>query len=174
MIESRGNDNRTVTSSNGVLTSDITNAVIEYKSIEWITTRYPVTEDEIFEAIDYFADTTEDAIDHKSIKFKNHGTPDDIDLETRMITDSMFFKVVQYGKVLYPELTCFDVLYSKGLAGMIADVYTDLEKGITDFEVSPAHNAVYTGVRNELGDLPPSQVLENFDRDNYNNGKYSE
>jgi uncharacterized protein (DUF433 family) len=171
MIESRGHDGIPVTSNRGVMVSEIGNAIIMYKSLDWICQRFPITEDEVFEVIDYYADTLEETINHKSIKFRNHGTAEDIDLETRMITDGVFYKVVQYGKIMYPEYTEFDDLYSNGLSALIADVYYDLERGVFDFETSPVHNAIYTGVRNELGDLPPDQVLANFNRQDYEKRK---
>lgn len=171
MIESRGNDNKVVTSAHGVLVEDIAKAVIEYKTLDWICNRYPVSVDEVFEVIDYLADTLEDSINFKSIKFKNLGTPDDIDLETRMITDGVYFKVLQYGKILYPEVEVFEDLYAKGLSSFIADIYTDLDNGNTDFEYSPIHNAIYHGVTAELGDLTPAEVLANFDFEEYINRK---
>ena len=54
-IETRGK-NILVTSGHGVLVVNIADQIIEGKSIDWLTKRFPISEQEVWEVIDHYAD----------------------------------------------------------------------------------------------------------------------
>ena len=56
MINTKGPRNIHVVARNNVPVSDICDCVAEHKPLDWIMSRYLVTEDEVFECIDAYID----------------------------------------------------------------------------------------------------------------------
>lgn len=160
-IESRGNRNTLVISGSAVPVDDIAEAVISRKKLDYICNRYPVTVDEVFEAIDVVADSGKHYED--GITLINRGDDVDIEIETISVTDTVFFAMISYGHTVKPSALDFDEIYNIGLKRAIKDIYSDLAQGASYFETSDLHNAVYESLIRELGHINPETILASLD-----------
>ena len=161
-IETRGHDNILVVSGSAVPVEDIANSVIERKKLDWICNRFPVTVDEVFECIDTIADNAPSASFKGGITLYNTGSPDDMQIETISVNDTVYFSLISYGHTLDPAGLDFDIIYNKGLVGVIKDIYTDLAQNADYFESSDLHSCVYDSILAEIGHVDAAQVLESL------------
>ncbi len=144
-ISARGPKNHLVLQRSGILIKEIWDAIADHKDTAWLKTRYPITDDEIFECIDALVDLTEpDKKDFIELVCVRTGdAPNDVELETRGITDRVFFSVVSYAKALYNDETDIQLLYTKGLMMLINDCLTDISGGSTAYQECELHSKVY-------------------------------
>lgn len=162
-IESK-DTNILVTTQHSVLISDVANAVIDNKSIDWIQQRYPVTVNEVFEVIDFYADKFDD-FDDQSIDLQNLGSDTDVELECKSISDGMFFNILSYGRQFFPSENRFPWLFKFGLHTILIEVFTDLSNGNTNFESSQLHTVIYEAIKDSISKLTPEEILENLNDD---------
>jgi len=168
-LETRGK-NIVVTSGRGVLVVDIADQIIEGKSVEWLTKRFPITEDEVWEVIDYYADKVKD--DDKNFELTNVGfTQDDFDIEVSKVSDTIFFGLIRFGKLYHPNLIDFKMLFTKGLEGVIVEICNDLKEDSYVFESSDLHSLVYNQLEAVLGSkFDPEEVLQGLEVEQYRKG----
>lgn len=159
-IETRGNDNFLVLSKSAVPVDDVCSAVIDRKKLDWICNRFPVSVDEVFECIETAAD--EGTNYAGGLSLINTGTPDDIDLETLSVNDTVYFGLIAYGHSIKPDALDFDQIYNIGLINVIKDIYTDLAQNASYFDNSDLHNCVYEALLTEIGNVDPDVILENL------------
>lgn len=160
-IESRGNQNTLVVSGSAVPVSEIADAVIDRKKLDYICSKYPVTVDEVFEAIDVIADTGK--YYEGGITLMNRGDDLDIELETISVNDTVFFAMIAYGHSVNPAALNFDEIYNIGLSRAIKDIYSDLAQGATYFESSELHSAIYESLITEIGHIDPETILASLE-----------
>ena len=171
-LQTRGN-NIVVTGRRGVVVSDIAESIINSKPLEWIKNRFPVNDEEVFEVIDYYGDKLEGTISDGCLTLLNRGTIEDIDLEVTHISDAMFFKLLQYGRIFYPSELRFEWIFQGGLEMAIIEIFKDIEAGNRDFESSDFHNYVYEAVSDSVGkDINATEVLKSLPVGLYNERKH--
>jgi len=156
-----------VTSKHSVLISDVADEVTRNKSIEWLQRRFPVTEAEIFEIIDFYADKF-DEHDETSIDLQNIGNAVDIDLECKSVSDGMFFNILSYGKQFFPNENRFPMLFKYGLHTIVIECMTDIKNGNKDFESSSMHVAVYDTIKEIVSELSPDEIINSLNEDMVN------
>ena len=169
-LETRGN-NVVVTSGNGVLVSDIADSLIDGKEFTWMMNRFPVSYEELWEVIDFYAEKVPTRDDN--FELHNLGTDTDIDIEVSKVSDHMFFALVAFGKVFVPQSDDLKYLFSRGLEMTIIEVCEELlETGSID-GTSNMHSIVHNELTNVIGQFDPSEVLASItseiNDDDYNN-----
>ena len=160
MIASR--NNHLVVGKRAVLIRDITDSVCARNSIDFITRRYPVDATEVWECIDTVADI--DRIG-RGVHLKVSNTSQDrqnINLETVQISDTVFSKVIQFGKIFLPESNDFNELFDKGFIKLATEVYGDLTQGVTTFEESDVHVVIYKAIDDAIGDTLGNDEMYNL------------
>ncbi len=147
-ISNRGPRNILVLDRSGVQVTDVCDAIAEYKDIEWVTQRYPVTVDEVFECIDAFVDLAKPSKKDKlELDFVDDPvSSDDLDVQATAITDRIYFLIISYAKSILNDCESVDDLFRYGLELIIVDCLEDLEKGERDFENSEVHSVVFNAL----------------------------
>jgi hypothetical protein len=172
-ISARGPKNHLVLERTGVLIKEIWDAVADHKDIDWLTQRYPVTADEVFECMDALVDLTDDD-DKDFIKLNctNGSSFETLELEAVGITDRVFFSVVGYGKALNSESTDIQDLFSYGLMLIINDCLADIKSGVSDYKNSHLHNLVYNAFVDAYSQIAPvDSIMDIIDRGTFNSVK---
>ena len=165
MLDTRGHLNTVVVLPGAVPVEQICNAVVDRKNLDWICNKYPVTVEDVFDCIDYIADTSKPSTFVRGITFLNSGDGVDFDIETISVNDTVFFAMISFGHGIKPEALAFDEIYNVGLVQVIKDIYTDLAQDAKYFESSDLHNAVHEALREEIGDVDPQQILTSLKGD---------
>lgn len=166
-LETRGK-NVVVTSGNGVIVTDIADSLIEGKSFEWLQKRYPVSYEEIWEVVDYYADKV--PAKDKNFKLENVGSDTDIDIEVSKVSDTMYFGLINFGKVFLPQSDNTKLLFTKGLEMVITEVCEELLDNGDISEASNLHTVVYNELTNVIGQFDPSDVLASMTFDDNETG----
>ena len=164
-LETRGHLNTVVVLPSAVPVQEICSAVIDRKTLDWICRKYPVSVDDVFDCIDYVADTAKPSTFIRGIKFLNSGDEVDFDIETISVNDTVFFSMISFGHGIKTEALSFDEIYNIGLVQVIKDIYNDLAQDAKYFESSDLHNAVYEALYEEIGDVDPQQILSSLKGD---------
>ena len=121
---------------------EITDCIVERNELEVICKKYPISKEEVFECLDAIADL--DSITSRDrLKCKNIGTNEDIQIQTVSITDNLFLKIVQFGKVINDNLEDFNKLFDVGFLNLAYECYEDIHNGHRQFENSELHTIVY-------------------------------
>tara|TARA_X000000950_G_scaffold272835_1_gene355921 strand:+ start:1988 stop:2497 length:510 start_codon:yes stop_codon:yes gene_type:complete len=157
MISSR--NNHLVIGKRAVLVRDVVDSVCARNSVDFITRRFPVNLQEIWECIDAIAD-----IDRlgRGVHLKVNNSSNDrqnINLETIQISDIFFIKTVQYGKVFLPDSNNFNTLFDTGFIKLATEVYGDLVEGSNTFEESDLHVVIYKAIDNAIGDTLSNEEM---------------
>lgn len=163
MISSRNGN--LIYGKRAVLVRDVVDSVCDRKDMDWLTKRYPLLEQDILECIDCIADL-ETLGKGEHIRLKNTGDSQDIQLETVSISDKIFLKLIQYGRIFYPECTNLDLLYDKGFRVCSIEIFEDLVNNNNNFENSEIHSEIYDAYINCLGNDINSQLLLNLLKEN--------
>jgi hypothetical protein len=175
-IVARGPANILVIQRNGVPLKEICDAVAEHKLMSWIKTRYNITNDELFDCLDTYADLLEkhnqNALTLEVIFNVNNRIAA---IETMGINDRMYFSVLCYSRKLFPNLDSFKNLYVKGMKLIIVEVLMDVKHDLrANIENRPFMHGValaalekaiertvdHTNVQDILDDLDYMSVLE--------------
>lgn len=148
-ISNRGPRNILVLDRTGVQVTDVCDAIAEYKDITWVTQRYPVTVDEIFECIDAFVDLAKPSKrDKLELDFVDDPKEADVDLDVQAtaITDRIYFLIISYAKSILQDCDSIDDLFRFGLELIIVDCLEEVEKDSRNFENSEVHYIVFTAL----------------------------
>ncbi|MDA8842143.1 hypothetical protein N9N08_00525 [bacterium] len=128
---------------------EITECIVERQELEKICNKYPVTEEDVFESLDAIADL--DSINSRDrLKCKNVGNLEDIQIQTVSITDNLFLKIVQYGRVVNDKVTDFNKLFDIGFLNLAYECYEDIHNGHRQFENSEIHIIVFDAVESMI------------------------
>lgn len=176
-ITARGPRNHLVLERSGILIKEIWDAIADHKDTAWIKTRYPINDEEIFECIDALVDLTEpDDKDFIELTCTRTGDgPNDVELETRGITDRIFFSVVSYAKSVYVEDTDIQLLYTKGLMMLINDCLNDISNGVSTYLESDLHTKIYEAFVNAYGKVGSvDDILSILDKDTLFKSKHND
>lgn len=124
---------------------EITDCIVERNEVQDICKKYPVNPDEVFECLDAIADL--DSISSRDrMKCKNVGTEDDIQIQTVSITDNLFLKIVQYGRIFNNKVTDFNKLFDIGFLNLAFECYEDIHNGHREFENSDLHTVIFDAI----------------------------
>ena len=148
-ISNRGPQNILVLDRTGVQIIDVCDAITEYKDITWVTQRYPITVDEIFECIDAFVDLAKPSKKDKlELDFADDSNSTDVDLDVQAtaITDRIYFLIISYAKSILHGCETIDDLFRYGLELIIVDCLEEIEKGEQSFENSEVHSIVFNAL----------------------------
>ena len=148
-ISNRGPQNILVLDRTGVQIIDVCDAITEYKDITWVTQRYPITVDEIFECIDAFVDLAKPSKKDKlELDFADNSNSTDVDLDVQAtaITDRIYFLIISYAKSILHDCETIDDLFRYGLELIIVDCLEEIEKGEQSFENSEVHSIVFNAL----------------------------
>jgi len=138
-----------VTGKFSVPVREITECIIERQELENITKKYPVNEKEVFECLDAVADL--DTFSSKDkLKLKNVGTEEDMQVQTVAITDNLFLKIIQYGRIFSQTEKDFNKLFDIGFLNLSFECYEDLKNGHREFENSELHSIVFEAFENMI------------------------
>lgn len=128
---------------------EITDCIVERNELETICKKYPVSKNEVFECLDAIADL--DSITSRDrLKCKNIGTNEDIQIQTVSITDNLFLKIVQFGRVINDNLDDFNKLFDVGFLNLAYECYEDIHNGHRQFENSELHTIVFDAVESMI------------------------
>ncbi len=157
MISSR--NNHLVVGKRAILVRDVVDQVCARQTMEFLSKRFPIDTFEVWECIDTIADI--DTIGRGThLKVINNSTDrQDIKLETVQISDILFIKVIQFGKIFLPESNDFNKLFDKGFVKLAVEVYGDLTNGVTTFEESDIHVIVYKAIDEAIGYTLTNEAL---------------
>ena len=125
---------------------EVTNAICDRFSMEWICTRYPLTPLEVMECIDCVSDLDKlDAGIHLQLENVNEEVGK-LTIEARQMSDVYCLKAIQYGKVFLESEYDFDILYDKGFRMCAIESFEDELNGSVTFQSSDLHNIVYNAI----------------------------
>lgn len=167
MISTRGPENVVVLDRSRVPVDEVCEAVAEHKPLNWIKTRYPVTDDEIFQCLETFIDITAPVNgDMLELRLRDPSTPSRLfDMETVLISDRVYFAILTYARVLAPECNDIHMLYRIGIESILVECLMDIKKDEVALDeadglyrvVFEAFKKVYTGLENDV-----DRLLEQF------------
>lgn len=140
---------------------EITDCIVERNELETICKKYPISKNEVFECLDAIADL--DSINSRDrLKCKNIGTNEDIQIQTVSITDNLFLKIVQFGRVINDKLEDFNKLFDLGFLNLAYECYEDIHNGHRQFENSELHTIVFDAVESMVDGQIPMEDLYNL------------
>ena len=114
MIETRNATNTLVLSRSGVNIWNIADMLLQKKSFEFLSSRFPINKEEIFAVIDCVADIKSKHVEG-DIEFRDIGEEGMITLETISISEGMYFNIINFARIWYPHTDNLNFLYEKGL-----------------------------------------------------------
>ena len=159
MIKTR--NNTLVIGKMSVPVRNITDSIIERKSMDYITKRFPVSAQEVFECVDAIADIeTFNGTGHLSVR--NNGSNDEIVLECTAISDVLWLKLIQYGRVFKSDVDAFHLLFDKGFRMCAIECLDDIVNDRTDFESSELHNIVFDSITSVINNNINYQTMLNL------------
>ena len=124
---------------------NITDSIVERKNMNYITKRFPVSVDEVFDCVDCIADIeTFNGTGHLSVR--NNGSNNEIVLECTAISDVLWLKLIQYGRIFKSDVEEFHLLFDKGFRMCAIECLDDIVNDRTDFESSELHNIVFDAI----------------------------
>jgi|TARA_R110001592_G_scaffold132997_16_gene348086 hypothetical protein len=162
MISTRNATRTLVVGKHAVPVRDITEAVCDREELDYILKRFPISKDEVFESIDAVSDLDPlNAGTH--LKVEDISTEEDIiTLNVLTVSDIMYLKLVQYGRVVLPKEVRFNVLFDYGLMESALDCYSDIANGNDSFMSSEMHETVYNAVQKACSDTYSTDQLLNL------------
>jgi len=172
MIETRNATNTMVLSRSGVNIWNIADMLLEKKSFEFLMNRFPVTREEIFAVIDVVADSKCNHVEG-DIEFRDIGIDGHVSLETISISEGMYFNIISFARIWYPEEDNLTFLYEKGLSYILIEIFTDISNGVDTYIDNDLHDIVYHAVKYAVGPITdPNFILSGLPIEEYNQIKY--
>jgi hypothetical protein len=157
MIKTKGPLNIHVVARNNVPVDDVCDAVAEHKTLEWIQTRYMVTEDEVFECLDTYVDLTEKKSFHLELSCIADPENSNIyGIETSVINDKMYFSVLLYGRLFF-ETRNLQELFTYALNLIIIESVMDLKQA-EPTDPNSMHSVVLDAFRQSYGDIDETNI----------------
>ena len=157
MIKTKGPHNIHVIARNNVPVNEICDAVAEHKNIEWIKSRYMITEDELFECLDTYVDLAEKSHFHLKLScIADAGGTDIYGIETSEINDKMYFSILNYGRIFF-ETRNLQELFTYALNLIIIESVLDFkDNSVTDPD--SMHGVVFEAFKDTYGVIDDSNV----------------
>lgn len=164
-ISSRGHDRILVLDSCAVPVVEMFESLINFRSIDEITRRYPVNVDEIFECADACLDmsplTDDDFIEFECVALDDpDADEEEFNLNTVRISDHVYISVITHARNFYPEVNDIDKLYIDGLYLILAECVVELSQGHEFFRHSELHSIVFNGFKKAF----PMDVMESLEK----------
>ena len=157
MIKTKGPRNIHVIARNNVPVSDICDCVAEHKPLDWIMSRYLVTEDEVFECIDAYIDFAEKK--PYMLELRCAADPDDANIhgiETSQINDKMYFSILTYGRLFF-DIKPLQDLFTYALNLVIIESVLDLKENVV-VDADSMHGVVLAAFKQSYGDIDHTNI----------------
>ena len=136
---------------------EVTNAICDRASIDYICQRYPLTPIQVMECLDAVADIDKLDAGHHLVLRNGSDNTGEVTIEITSISDIFFLKVIQYGRVFLEQEENFNLLYDKGFRMCAIETFEDILNGSVGFESSDLHVIVYNSIMEIVDD--------NFDKE---------
>ena len=157
MIKTKGPRNIHVIARNNVPISDICDCVAEHKTLDWITSRYLITEDEVFECLDTYVDLFEKKPYMLKLRCVADSQGSDIyGIETSEINDKMYFSILIYGRLFF-NIESLQELFTYALNLVIIETILDLKENIVVDEDS-MHGVVLNAFKKSYGEVNHTNI----------------
>jgi len=157
MIKTKGPRNIHVIARNSVPVSDICDCVAEHKTLEWITNRYLISEEEVFECLDTYVDLFEKKPYMLKLSCTADSNGSDIyGIETSEINDKMYFSILIYGRLFF-DIKSLQELFTYALNLVIIEAVLDLKENIKVDEDS-MHGVVLNAFKQSYGDVDQTNI----------------
>ena len=146
MIKTKGPHNIHVVARNNVPVNDVCDAIAEHKTLEWVQTRYMITEDEVFGCLDTYVDLTEKKPFHLELSCIADPEKSNIyGIETSAINDKMYFNEIMEGRYEpAPDATAFPNDSQDRYEGMLV-VRSEL-RSMCSHHHQPVSGVAYIGI----------------------------
>ena len=172
MIETRNATNTLVLSKSGINIWNISDLLLQKKSFDFLQKRFPISREEIFAVIDCVADVRSKHV-AGDIEFRDIGEEGMITLETISLSEGMYFNVINFARIWYPDIDDLDFLFEKGLSYLLIEIYTDINNNVTTFMDSDLHDVIHQAVKLSVGPIDdPNFILSGLPGKEYNELKY--
>lgn len=132
---------------------DIIDELIQTRDLDRVTARYPVTTDEVFEAIEIYVDQSRRFNDDSILEFHtiNKAYLPDAEIEIVRISELVFLDILQYsylkhrsGEFDHHNDGNLETLFTDGLYAIIREICQDyLYQNIKVMDSSDIHNTVF-------------------------------
>jgi len=159
MIERREGTGTLVLEKSGVPIYDVADAIIEYYNIESVCEKFPISKEEVFEVVDAMTGIL-DGWEDGDIKLTNNGDVTNINLQTEIVSDTLFFHLLSYGRTENTESDDFDELYRTGLGKIVGEIFSGMVHEDFDVTDSPMHRAIYNALVVTIGDNIKEIIIE--------------
>lgn len=142
MISVRGPECILVVDRTAVPVLAVCDAAIKSKTLDEITSKLPVTEQELFAAIDAFVAVTTLG-DNDYIKFHCNKDDEDVSVDTVSVTDTIYLNALVFGREQRPNEQNLYALYAYGIESIMFDCLLDISNGDRYYMSSSLHSKVY-------------------------------
>lgn len=154
MISVRGPDRILVVDRTAVPVSTVCDAVTTSKSVGDIINCLPITEQEVFAAVDAVV-SLNSISDRDYIRFQCDREQDEVSVDTVAVTDTVYLNALIFGKEQRPTEQDLYTLYAYGIESIMFDCLLDISNGDCYYKNSDLHSMVYESFCQAFG--KPSQ-----------------
>lgn len=147
--------------------TEVIDYLLEHRNAERAATRFNLTLDELFHAIDFWTDINQLG-PGSYLALSNEGDIENIRLDTTNVTSDVWLGLVNYARMFYPTDTNIEDLYQQGIRLITLECYIDLKAGQNNYITSDLHNLVFEAVVNAIGTkFDPEEMLNMLGIDEY-------
>jgi len=146
---------------------DIISDVLDRRRMDWITNRYPVTEADVLDAVDYLADHY-DFDGSNLINLRIEIREGFLEIQPTSVSDSIFLKLIQFGRIFTPKDTNIESLFNKGFLNCVIESIEAKLEGSLDTQIDNLHGIIYNSVKKALSDsdLTDQAILDLLKEEN--------
>lgn len=159
MISVRGPQQILVVDRVAVPVTAVCDAVIDLRTKSEVRSVLPITESELFGAIDAMVNIV--GINHRDyINFSCDRQLEDITVETDSVTDNVYLSALLFGYDLRPQEDHLFSLYAHGVESIMYDCLLDCSHGSTHYMHSELHSLIYDAFCKAFGEPTPDEILK--------------
>ena len=139
---------------------NVTEYILSRYTLEEISKRFPVTNDEIFECLDAIADHDTIQVNDRLVVVNQSTDKDNILLVTTNISDIIFLKVLQFGHLKTPNENDLNKLFDIGFRELAIESFEDkiAGRGVVE-ESSEIHSIVSSAIENAIPEITTEEIL---------------
>lgn len=160
-IQSRGNRGQHLVTRGAVPVQLVVEHIRTNKDIEAACKRFNLTPDDVFECIDFWADSNQPNSE-SYVVVENYGTASDIKIGAKSISDDLWFGLISYARMFYPNDLDLGILLQQGLRIVVLECYMDIYTGNRNYTHSDLHNTVFEAVVDAVGKPYDTQEALDF------------
>ena len=152
MIETRGKEKTLVVANSAVPVFDVCESITRLTDVEELQTKFPISEEEIFECVETFLSLPQHAIDDARDAIEFTYDSESKNFNFKSITDVLYFNLVLFGRIYEPKEKNFVRLTVVGLKNVLLECLTDMSKGNMSFKEIPMHNLIFNYLLSTSGE----------------------